>query len=74
MKKIKSLICVAMLSVLLVGNVFATDSSGAGVLGFFDNLLNSVVVYLTNSSPCEGRQCQTCKPGGEDGVCKPTQN
>ena len=74
MKKMKSLFCVALLSILLVGNVFATDSTGSGVLGFFDNIVNTVIVYVTGNSGCEVRQCQVCKPGGEDGTCKPTQN
>jgi hypothetical protein len=71
MKKMKSLFCVALLSSVLVGNVFAGDSTTSGVLGFFDNFMNTVVVYLSGGSNCEVRQCQTCKPGGDDGNCKP---
>ena len=74
MKKMKSLFCVALLAIVLVGNVFAGDSAGSSVLGFFENMMNTVIVYITGNAVCEGRQCQLCKPGGDDGACKPGQN
>ncbi len=74
MKKMKSILGVALLSIFLVGNVFAADSFG-GVFSLFDNAVSAVVSYLTGGGNCEGKQCQTCKPGGDDSdQCRPTKD
>lgn len=75
MKKLKPFFFTAILSTVLVGNVFAGDLTANGVCGFFDSIVNAVVSFASGSSVCEGRQCQTCRPreeGGE-GNCRPTQ-
>jgi hypothetical protein len=73
MKKIKSLMCIALLSVFLVGNVFAADSFGGGILSFFDSTVKAVVSML-GGDDCQGKQCQTCRPkdDGSNGDCRPT--
>ncbi len=74
MKKRKSILGAVVLSTVLAGNVFAGDSTGIGVFDFFGGVYNAVVSFVSGS-PCEGRQCQTCKPterdGGEGGNCRP---
>lgn len=75
MKKMKSTLCVALLSVFLVGNVFAADSFGGGFFSFFGNAVQAVV-SMFGDGDCQGKQCQNCKPkeqGGNDD-CRPTQN
>jgi hypothetical protein len=74
MKKIRSIFCMLLLSACLVGNVFAGDSAGGGVLGFFDVVVNTVTSLFNITDPCEGRICTTCKPGSADGTCRPTNN
>ena len=74
MKKIRSIFCMLLLSACLVGNVFAGDSASGGVLGFFDEVINTVTSLFNIADPCEGRICTTCKPGTIDGVCRPTNN
>lgn len=73
MKKNKSVLGAVVLSTVLAGNVFAGDFTGGGVFNFFGSVYNAVV-SLVSSSPCEGRQCQTCKPTesiAEPGNCRP---
>lgn len=73
MKKIKSSLCVALLSVFLVGNVFAADTFGGGFFSFFDGMYQAVVSML-RADDCVGKQCQNCKPKeeGGNGDCRPT--
>jgi len=75
MKKNKSIIGAFLLSTVLAGNVFAGDFTGTGVLDFFGSIYNAVVSFAGSSSPCETRQCQTCRPTERDGEgnCRPTQ-
>lgn len=72
MKKIKSLFCIALLSIFLVGNVFAANSGG-GFFGFFESAYQAVVSML-GGGDCEGKQCTSCKPKeeGGSGDCRPT--
>ena len=75
MKTKKSILGGVLLSTVLVGNVFAGDSAAGGFFDFFGSVYNAVV-SLVSGSPCEGRQCQTCRPterDGEGGNCRPTQ-
>lgn len=75
MKKRKSILGAVLLSTIMAGNVFAGDFTGVGVLDFFGSIYNAVVSFASGS-PCETRQCQTCRPreeGGE-GNCRPPQN
>ncbi len=75
MKKMKSVLCIALLSTILVGNVFAGDTAGSGLLGFFDNVINAVISLVAPADSCETRQCQTCRPreDGGSGNCRPTR-
>lgn len=73
MKKRKSILGAVMLSTVLAGNVFAGDFTGGGVFDLFGSVYDAVVSVL-RGSPCEGRQCQNCKPterAGEGGNCRP---
>lgn len=75
MKNRKSIIGAVLLSTVLAGNVFAGDFTGTGVFDLFGSIYNAVVSLATGGSPCEGRQCQTCKPTERDGEgggnCRP---
>jgi len=73
MKKIKSLLCVALLSVFLTGNVFAADTFGGGFFSFFESAVQAVVSML-GADDCQGKQCQNCKPKDDNGNgdCRPT--
>lgn len=73
MKKMKSVLCITLLSTALVGNVYAGDTAGTGFLSFFDNVINAVMSFVADGS-CETRQCQTCRPreDGGSGNCRPT--
>ncbi len=75
MKKMKSTLCVALLSVFLAGNVFAADSFGSSFFSFFGNAVQAVV-SMFSVDDCIGKQCQNCKPKeeGGNGDCRPTQN
>lgn len=72
MKKIKSILCVALLSVFLVGNVFAADTFSGSFFNFFDSAYQAVISMMRDD--CIGKQCQNCKPKeeGGNGDCRPT--
>ena len=75
MKKRKSILGAVVLSTVLAGNVFAGDFTGVGIYSFFGSIYDAVVSFAT-SSPCETRQCQTCRPTESrdgEGNCRPTQ-
>ena len=74
MKIRKSILGAVVLSTVLAGNVFAGVSTGGGFFDFFGSIYTAVISFA-GGSPCETRQCQTCRPkeeGGE-GNCRPTQ-
>lgn len=75
MKKIKSFLCIALLSVFLAGNVLAADSFGSSFFSFFGNAVQAVTSML-GMDDCQGKQCGNCKPkdDGSNGDCRPTQN
>ena len=76
MKKIKSILCVALLSVFLAGNVFAGDTAGSGgVFSFFSNMVSAVYSLLGADDDCRPRTCQQCRPElrDNDGNCRPTE-
>ena len=75
MKKLKTIFLAILLSTLFVGNIFAGDLTTNGFCGLFDSITNAVFSFAGGNSICEDRQCQTCRPGGEDGGghCRPTQ-
>lgn len=75
MKKIKSILCVALLSIFLVGNVFAGNTGGNGFFDFFGRMV-SAVMSLVGDDNCTPRQCTNCRPEqrDEDGNCRPTGN
>ena len=72
MNKIKSMLCVALLSTLLVGNVFAGDTVGIGAFSIFGNVV-SAVASLFGGNDCPPRQCTHCRPDqrDENGDCRP---
>ena len=73
MKRKNSILGAVVLSTVLAGNVFAGNSTGGGIFDFFGSVYNAVVSFV-GSSPCEGRQCQNCKPTenlADPGVCRP---
>lgn len=75
MKKMKSIFCAMLLSTCLAGNVFAGNTTtGSGFFSFFSEAVNAVVSYFRNE--CPPRQCQTCKPGGDNDNdnCRPPTN
>lgn len=75
MKKMKSFLCIGLLSTILVGNVFAGDTAGGGISSFFNNIINAVISLVAADDSCETRQCQTCRPreDGGSGNCRPTR-
>lgn len=76
MKKIKTLLCVALLSIMMVGNVFASDTTGGGVFSFFSNMANAVYSLFSGANDdCRPRDCQNCRPEqrDENGNCRPTE-
>jgi hypothetical protein len=77
MKKIKSILCVALLSVFLTGNTFAGDTTGGyGIYSFFGNMVNAVYsLFGADDDDCRPRICQQCRPDQKDsdGNCRPTE-
>lgn len=75
MKKLKPMLVAILLLTFLVGNIFAGDFSSNGLSSFFDSLANAVYSFASGNSICEDRQCQTCRPGSDEGggTCRPTQ-
>lgn len=71
MKKLKVLLCMTLLSLVLVGNAFASGSSGGGVFSFLAYAVEQVVALLDD--PCPLRQCTNCRPTerDENGNCRP---
>lgn len=76
MKKIKSILCIALLSIFLVGNVVAADTGGNGVFDFFGRMANAVYSLVLGADDCRPRDCQNCRPEmrDSDGNCRPTEN
>lgn len=76
MKKLKTIACALLLSAMLVGNVFATGSSGAAVWSFLTYAVDGVAAFFSGGGSCPIRQCTHCRPSeepDEDGNCRPTQ-
>lgn len=76
MKKLKTTACALLLSTVLVGNVFATSSSGAGAWSLLTFAVNGVASFFTGGGSCPIRQCTHCRPTeepDEDGNCRPTR-
>lgn len=73
MKKFRSVLCIALLSTVLVGNAFAGNSLTSSVFSFFDYAINAVVSLLDDCGP---RQCQNCRPTerDENGNCRPRED
>ncbi len=77
MKKLKTIICIILLSTVMVGNVFASSFTTTGVLSLFDSIISAIVSTFSGAETCPLRTCTNCKPGtGDDGNgnCRPTQN
>ncbi len=76
MKKIKSILCVALMSIFLVGNVVAADTGGNGFFDFFGRMANAVYSLVLGADDCRPRDCQNCRPEQKDadGNCRPTEN
>lgn len=76
MKKRQSLCCIALLTTILVGNVFAGGPVGMSMLGLFDSAIYAVASLLSSDS-CPVRQCQQCRPTevvDENGNCRPRED
>lgn len=76
MKKRQSLCCIALLTTILVGNVFAGGPVGMSMLGLFDSAIYAVASLLSGDS-CPVRQCQQCRPTevvDENGQCRPRED
>lgn len=76
MKKIKSILCIALLSIFLVGTVFAGDTAGGGgIFDFFGRMANAVYSLVAGADDCRPRDCQQCRPEqrDSDGNCRPTE-
>jgi len=76
MKKMKSILCVALLSIFLVGNVFAGNTGGNGFFDFFGRMAEAVYAMVVGADDCRPRDCQNCRPEQKDadGNCRPTEN
>lgn len=77
MKKSKIVVCTILLSTVMVGNVFASSFTTAGVLSLFDGIINALVSAAREPETCPLRFCTNCKPGTNDdgnGNCRPPQN
>ncbi len=73
MKKLKTMICILVLSIGLVGNTFAGDSVNAGITGIFNNIVTTIMSVVGGSDDCPVRDCSNCKPGDNNtGNCRPT--
>lgn len=72
MKKIKSIFCGAVLSICLVGNVFALGTFNQVFTSFFDGIVKAFVSSATTSDDCPVRTCGDCKPF--DPNCRPGGN
>lgn len=80
MKKIRLILCIALLSVTLTasaGNTLAANTGGFVATGFLASLVGQVVALLRGES-CPVRQCGDCRPPNgteEDGIgdCRPPQ-
>ena len=67
MKKIKSFLCVALLSIALVGNVFGASTFDFAFNSFFGDFFKEIVAAI--SDDCTLRTCGNCKPF--DMNCRP---
>ena len=77
MKKIKSILCIALLSTFLVGTVFAGNTTGGnGIFDFFGKMAGAVYSMVFSAEACRPRECQNCRPDqrDDDGNCRPTEN
>lgn len=82
MKKIKSLGLMLVLSIVMVGNIFATGPVIAGTAGAAPGLFTLVLEQVLSAfggESCPFRICQNCRPNGEggdngNGDCRPRDN
>jgi hypothetical protein len=76
MKKTKSMFWVILLSIFLVGNVFAGETGGTGITSILENFAKTVISFINGDDGCTSRQCPNCKPTSEggNGDCRPTDN
>lgn len=72
MKKLKSILCAAILSIGLVGNVFALGTFDSVFTNFFGDIVKAVVSSFADSDDCPIKVCQDCKPS--DPSCRPGGN
>jgi len=74
MKKVKSILCIALMSIFLVGTVFASETtSGNGIFDYFGKMANVVWSLVNGNGECRPRDCQNCRPEmrDADGNCRP---
>lgn len=68
MKKIKTILCIAILSISLVGNVQANNTLTSSVSTFFESVVEYISSAIGGDDNCPLRICQLCKPGSN---CRP---
>lgn len=68
MKKIKTFLCIAILSISLVGNVQANTTLSNSVSTFFGSVVEYIASVVGSDEDCPLRICQLCKPGSN---CRP---
>ncbi len=79
MKKIRTTICVMLLTTLLAGNILANTgivSSTGAITSILSDLVESVLLLLRDDD-CPPRLCTTCKPNNvidENGNCRPRED
>lgn len=76
MKKRQSFFCIALLSTVLVANVFASGGVATSTFSVLDTLFNAVASLMSRDS-CPVRQCQNCRPTeiiDENGNCRPRED
>lgn len=70
MKKIKSMLCIAFLTMTIVGNVFATSTFDSALTKFLGGIVEVFSLsFGITSDDCPLKSCQDCKP--QDPGCRP---
>lgn len=76
MRKIQSILCMALLSTTLAGNVFASGIVSPPLFSVLNDVI-SAAARLFGRESCPPRQCQNCRPGDfvdEHGNCRPRED
>ena len=68
MKKIKTILCITILSISLVGNAQANSTLTNNVATFFESVVQYISSAIGGDDNCPLRICQLCTPGTN---CRP---